>query len=109
MNGPVQRGISPCLRSAVCGGEGQGRAAEVLPHGDGASRRGSCQGACCCGEGSPIGYIPEPYSLEKFPKAGHLEYRLLFEGQQIAEKATFEECQEAVALHQQREVMEGRT
>lgn len=109
MNGNEQRSVSPCLRNQVCGDKGQGWPDAVLPTCSEASR-GSCgEGVGGCGEGSPIGYIPEPYTVTKFPKAGHLEYRLIFDGELIAERATFEECQEAAERHAQREVMEGRT
>lgn len=109
MNGHEQRSVSPCLRNQVCGDKGQGWPDAVLPTCSEASR-GSCgEGVGGCGEGSPIGYIPEPYTVTKFSKAGHLEYRLMFDGEQIAECATFEALQNAYELRAQREAMEGRT
>lgn len=47
-----------------------------------------------------FGVICEPYRIGKFSINGHLEYRLWFNNELLAEKGTFEECAKIAEEHQ---------
>ena len=48
------------------------------------------------------GVISDPYRIGKYLVNGHLEYRLWYNYELIAECKTFEECSEAAEKHKEK-------
>lgn len=62
---------------------------------------------CYC---SRLGIVSPPYRIGKFSSGLGFVYRLWFEDEFLAEKKTFEECQEVADKHAGAlQVIEGRT